>query len=180
MNAEQPLLAGRIRKHCERRYEIRDPPTEGITILDKIKAVPSIFEEPPEPLEPPSDEEEEVTNIETKIDENNLKEGTQSDILSTSTPVVERKSTIESVSGSINTGDTIDGETSNYIMDNGFDLQENFYSKSPDGEQVEFPRPRRMTSEDSLLDGSESIGDLSQVEVILFCTNSHIMLNVLP
>eukprot|EP00111_Clytia_hemisphaerica_P001584 TCONS_00004518-protein len=166
VNAEQPLLAGRIRKHCERRYEIRDPPLDGITILEKIKAVPSIFEEPPQPLEPPLEEKEEITNNEAETDDKILNEDAQSDdVLSTSTPVVERKPTIESVSSSIQTGDTIDGETSNYIMDNGFDLQENFYSKSPDGGgQVELPRPRRMTSEDSLLDGSESIGDLSQVE----------------
>ena len=47
VNAEQPMMAASIRQHCERRYEINDPPINDVSHwIEKIRAVPSVFETP--------------------------------------------------------------------------------------------------------------------------------------
>lgn len=164
VNAEQPLLAGRIRKHCERRYEIRDPDVDGITILEKIKCVPSLFEEPPTPRPVTTSVGENKTPSEhTKKDPIAEMDTTSATAAVSSTPHSSRKSTGESQE-SFQSAD--EKQSSGFVLDNGFDLKENHYTKSTrDGGKVELP-PRRMTSEDSLMNDSESIGDFSQVEVM--------------
>ena len=131
-------------------------PAEGIDILTKIRAVPSIFEEPPKKPVIPEDNEETIDQLiptQSKDDEN----------LITSTPVVTRKETATSSSQASTTSDSKD----DFLLDNGFNLQENYYTKgSTMDPKLELPA-RRITDEDSLIGDSTSVGDLSQVEVIL-------------
>lgn len=136
-----------------------------INILDKIKSLPSIFEEPPSPAR-------------TNVKEDDI----SSDIESTTTDVVSttlrpsRKETGDSY-GSSQTGD--EKQSSSFVLDNGFDLKKNNYTKNArDGAKVELPPPRRITSEDSLMNDSESIGDFSQVEVIFSLLDLRYLMDV--
>ena len=144
VNAEQPLIAGRIRKHCERRYEIKDPDVHDITILEKIKSLPSIFEVPKKPVYP------------------------------TKQVTVENTSLLEGVP-SLQTPEIMDPDASKVdmesILDKGFDLRENHYSKNKETDgRVQLPS-RRISNEESLMDDSESIGELSEVEVTYYDCN---------
>ena len=53
-----------------------------------------------------------------------------------------------------------------FVLENGFDLEENHYSKNKETDGIVELPIQRITNEESLMDDSESIGELSEVEVI--------------
>lgn len=81
---------------------------------------------------------------------------------------VDNTSLLESVP-SVQTPETMVHDASKVdmesILDNGFDLRENHYSKNNETDgRVQLPS-LRISHEESLMDDSESIGELSEVEV---------------
>lgn len=152
----------------ERRYEIRDPDTDGMDIMRKVQAVPSVFEEPPSG-------EMEQTEPDVKSTAGDRLEEKADD----TAEVPDKSETLGDDTKKDNIGDTEDTATTddtgltdettheNFVLKNGFDLREQHYGKNPDDEDG-VTLPRRMTSDDSLINDSVSVSNLSQVEVTMW------------
>lgn len=116
--------------------------------MEKIKSLPSIFED--------------------------TRKAVLDDVSPTKQVLADNRSLLESVP-SLQTPETIDPEVSiseiGSILNNGFDLKENHYSKNKETDgTIELPY-QRISNEESLMDDSESIGEISEVEVTRYDCN---------
>lgn len=149
------MIAGRIRKYCERRYETNDPPTGDATILNKIETLPSIFETRVQQQQQSESLETSVTDYVDNESNSSSPLDQLESIPSMSTPKIHK--------GDQTTASEIKKEI---LLDNGFNVEENYYAKNEETDgKVQLPI-QRLTGEDSLMEESESLGDISEVEVI--------------
>ncbi|XP_057315186.1 uncharacterized protein LOC130656366 isoform X2 [Hydractinia symbiolongicarpus] len=165
VSAEQPLFAASIRKHVERRYEIQDPEESKSNWLEKLHSAPSIIEKIAVPMVNTAtaifkDENNSETDGSPELPvKNQLEKDGDNDIL-----LKEEKSEnatdvsdTQTDPNEINTTD-IGEDDSHVLTSSGFNIKENYYS--PVNEELVLPP--RITDEDSLINDTESIGDLSQ------------------